>query len=125
MPIDAWPEPATRSFRHTNAAIYVPMQGQSELGASGKLEHWDRTADLGHIRVPTLTIGAQYDTMDPAHMAWMATAVQRGRYLHCGDGSHLALYDDQARYFGGVIEFLREVDASTPVEQAVGAPRSG
>jgi hypothetical protein len=27
-------------------AIYVPMQGPSELGAGGKLLTWDRTADL-------------------------------------------------------------------------------
>ncbi len=36
--------------------------------ASGKLEHWDRSADLKTIQVPTLVIGTRYDTMDPKHM---------------------------------------------------------
>jgi len=87
------------------------MQGPSELGASGKLVNWDRTADLGRVSVPTLTIGAAYDTMDPAHMAWMATQVQKGRYLHYPQGSHLALYDDPEPYFEGIIHFIYDVDS--------------
>jgi proline iminopeptidase len=111
MPPDEWPDPVNRAFKHLNPAIYVPMQGPSELGASGKLANWDRTADLGTIGVPTLVIGARHDTMDPAHLEMMAGQVQRGRYLHCPDGSHMALYDDQRVYMDGVIQFLRDVDA--------------
>jgi proline iminopeptidase len=73
------------------------------------LAQWDRTADLPQIRVPTLTIGAAHDTMDPKHMAAMARALPQGRYLHCPDGSHMAMYDDQAVYMSGLIAFLREV----------------
>lgn len=111
MPVAEWPDPVLRAFGHLNQAIYVPMQGPSELGLSGSLAHWDRTADLPQITVPTLVIGAQHDTMDPAHMAWMATAVQNGRHLHCPDGSHMAMYDDQERYVKGLIEFIQDVDA--------------
>ncbi len=87
------------------------MQGPSELGASGKLLHWDRTADLPKVAVPSLMIGARYDTMDPAHMEWMARTVQHGRYLFCPHGSHMALYDDQQTYFAGLIQFILDVDA--------------
>lgn len=111
MPPDEWPEPVMRSFRHVNPDVYIPMQGPSELGASGILEDWDRTADLERIRVPTLVIGAEHDTMDPAHMEWMADEFPNGRYLHCPDGSHLAMYDDQTVYFEGLIRFIKDVDA--------------
>jgi proline iminopeptidase len=111
MPVEEWPDPVNRTFKHINNDIYVPMQGPSELGASGKLLNWDRTADLAQISVPTLTIGARYDTMDPEHMEWMAGAVQNGRYLHCPNGSHLAMYDDQQVFFQGLIKFVRDVDA--------------
>ncbi len=110
MPLEQWPDPVNRAFKHLNPNIYVLMQGPSELGASGKLVKWDRTADLGKIAVPTLVIGAQYDTMDPKHMEWMASAVQNGRYLYCPNGSHLAMYDDQKTYFDGVVRFIRDVD---------------
>jgi proline iminopeptidase len=108
MPPDEWPEPVQRGFAHINPAIYVSMQGPSELGISSgaKLVNWDRFGDLGQIRVPALVIGAQHDTMDPEHMRQMAERLPAGRYLHCPDGSHLAMYDDQETYFAGLIDFL-------------------
>lgn len=111
MPPEQQPDPVNRAFKHLNPAIYIPMQGPSELGASGKLANWDRVADLPKITVPTLTIGARYDTMDPAHMEMMAGKVRKGRYLYCPNGSHLALYDDQKIYVEGLIRFIQDVDA--------------
>ena len=67
-------------------------------------------ADLGKITVPTLTIGAKYDTMDPEVMKKMAGMVKRGRFLYCANGAHLAMYDDQKTYFEGLIRFIRDVD---------------
>ena len=86
------------------------MQGPSELGASGKLMHWDRSAELRRIGVQSLTVGARHDTMDPSHMESMARSMPHGHYLYCSDGSHSAMYDDQERYFAGLIAFLHEVD---------------
>lgn len=110
MPVEQWPDPANRSFAKINRKIYVPMQGPSEMGASGKLEKWDRIADLPKITVPTLAIGARYDTMEPAEMERIAKSVRQGRYLFCPNGSHLAIYDDQKTYMDGVIGFLKDVD---------------
>jgi proline iminopeptidase len=110
MPAEAWPDPVNRAFAAINQAIYVPMQGPSELGAGGVLRTWDRTADLPRIDVPTLVIGARYDTMDPAFMQMMAGKLPRGTYLYCPDGSHLAMYDDQVVYFKGLIDFIRTVE---------------
>jgi proline iminopeptidase len=111
MPLDSWPDPVERTFKHLNPKVYVPMQGPSELGASGKLEHWDRIDRLGDIGIPTLSIGARHDTMDPGHMHMMAGALKRGRYLDCPNGSHMAMYDDQETYTTGLVNFLRDVDA--------------
>jgi proline iminopeptidase len=72
MPLEEWPDPVTRSIGHISPEIYVPMQGPSELGLSGSLEDWDRSADLPRIDVPALVIGATHDTMDPGHLRWMA-----------------------------------------------------
>jgi proline iminopeptidase len=104
-----WPDPVTRSLGHVNPAIYVPMQGPSELGMSGTLEDWDRSGDLQRIGVPTLVIGAAHDTMDPAHMRWMSEQLPDGRYLHCPDGSHLSQFDDPEHYFPGLVDFLKSL----------------
>jgi proline iminopeptidase len=111
MPQAQWPEPVQRSFAHINEQIYTLMQGPSELGASGRLEHWDRSKDLHRIEVPTLVIGAQHDTMDPAYMAAMAKKLPHGRFLLCPKGSHMAMYDDQPTYFDGLTGFLHDVEA--------------
>jgi proline iminopeptidase len=106
-PVDQWPEPVMYSMAHINRQIYVPMQGPSELGLSGVLLEWDRTSDLHRIELPTLVIGAQFDTMDPTFMRSMATRLPSGEYWHCPEGSHFAMYDDQETYFDGVTSFLR------------------
>ena len=106
MPPQEWPEPVVRSFAHINKAIYVPMQGPSELGASGVLADWDRFDDLSRIDVRTLVIGGAHDTMDPAHLKAMADRLPRGSYLHCPEGSHLSMYDDQQTYMSGLLAWL-------------------
>ncbi len=111
MPVEEWPDPVNRAFARLNHEIYVPLQGPSELGASGKLVNWDRTDALSEIQVPTLVIGAEHDSMDPKHMEWMASAFPNGRYLYCPNGSHFAMYDDQLTYFEGLISFIKDVDA--------------
>jgi pimeloyl-ACP methyl ester carboxylesterase len=56
---------------------------------------------LPSLSVPTLTIGGQFDTMDPKHMQWVSTRVQNGSYLYCPNGSHMQ----------GLIKFIKAVDA--------------
>ncbi len=110
MPVDQWPEPVTRSLGKLNQSLYVTMQGPSEFGIGGNLAKWDRKADLPKLNVPTLTIGAKNDTMDPEHMKWMSTQVKNGSFLYCPNGSHMDMYDDQEIYMAGLIKFLKGVD---------------
>jgi proline iminopeptidase len=113
MPVEQWPEPVNRGFKHMNEDIYVAMQGPTEFGIRGTLEKWDRTADLSKIEVPTLVIGATHDTMDPEHMKWVSTQVQQGQFLLCPNGSHFACYDDQKIYFDGLTKFIRDSNQGT------------
>lgn len=106
-PFDQWPEPMVRSMNHINKDLYVTMQGPSELGASGKLLHWDRTADLGAITVPTLVLGGEHDTMDPRFLEFMASQMPQGEAYICPDAGHLGQFDDQVSYFNGLIGFLQ------------------
>ena len=108
MPAADWPDPARRGIEHINTQIYVKMQGPSELGisATATLSEWSRFGELDRIEVPALVIGATHDTMDPAHMEEVARRLPRGTYLHCPNGSHMAMYDDQETYFRGLIDWL-------------------
>ena len=104
-----WPDALNRSLKHANSTIYVQMQGPSEFGISGLLANWDIKNRLKEISVPTLMIGAKYDTMDPKAMEEQSNMVQHGSYLYCPNGSHLAMWDDQQTYMNGVISFIKQV----------------
>ena len=105
-----WPDAVNRAFAKLNKPLYVLMQGPSEFGVSGRIEKWDRKADLPKLSMPTLVIGAKHDTMDPAHMKWVAGQVQQGSFLLCPNGSHFSMWDDQKTYFPGLVKWLKAVD---------------
>ena len=105
-----WPDALNRSLKHANGDIYVQMQGPSEFGISGLLANWDIKNRLKEITVPTLMIGAKYDTMDPKAMEEQSKMVQNGEYLYCPNGSHLAMWDDQKTYMNGVIDYIKKIN---------------
>jgi len=105
-----WPEPVNRSFGHTNNEIYVMMQGPSEFGIAGRLANWDVKDRLKEIKTPTRLIGDKHCTMEPKVMEEQSKLVQKGRYLYCPNGSHLAMWDDQQVFMNGVIKFIKDVD---------------
>lgn len=111
--LNVWPDGFNRSMKHVNSNIYVMMQGPSEFGISGRLVDWDIKHRLQEISIPTLMIGAQYDTMDPKAMEEQSKMVKRGRYLYCPNGSHLSMWDDQKVFMKGVIQFIKDVDSGS------------
>jgi proline iminopeptidase len=86
------------------------MQGPSEFGISGRLAKWDIKERLKEISIPTLMIGARHDTMDRKAMEDQSKLVQKGRYLYCANGSHMAMWDDQLVFMTGVTKFINDVD---------------
>lgn len=105
-----WPDAFNRTMKHVNSEVYTMMQGPSEFGVAGRLVNWDIKNRLKEIKVPTLMIGAKFDTMDPAAMEEQSKLVQKGRYLYCPNGSHLSMWDDQQVFMTGVIRFIHDVD---------------
>jgi proline iminopeptidase len=110
--LPVWPDAVNRSFKHVNTEIYTIMQGPSEFGIGGRLKNWDIKDRLKEIRIPTLMVGAKYDTMDPAAMEQQSKMVQKGQYLYCPNGSHLCMWDDQVIFMKGVVAFIKGVGRS-------------
>ncbi len=73
LPHAQWPDPVHRAFAHLNPKVYIPMQGPSELGASGK----------------TGTMGSNgRSAADPgAHADHRRRARHHGPEAHGGDGA--------------------------------------
>ncbi len=114
MPVEEWPKSVNLLFQHLNPAVYIYMQGHSEFGMTGNatLKNWDVSQRLKEIKVPTLVLGAQHDTMDPKYLEWMSKQVQKGRSVTT-KGSHLSQFDDPDTYFPAIINFIKDVDSGT------------
>lgn len=104
-----WPEPVNRAFRDANMAVYNHMQGKSEFVVTGTFKDWERWDDLHRIKVKTLVLGAQHDTMDADDLRKMAALMPDATSAICPEGSHLAMWDDQVAYFGYLLDFLRSL----------------
>jgi proline iminopeptidase len=107
--IQPWPESVTRAFRLANLKIYNHMQGKSEFVVTGTFKDWERWDRLPEITVRTLTLGAHYDSMDPADLIKMAELMPNATSAICPNGSHLAMWDDQAIYFEHLLKFLNSL----------------
>ena len=57
-----------RGFGHINQKVYEYIQGPSEFVPGGILEDWSVWDRLNELAVPTLTVGATHDTMNPEEM---------------------------------------------------------
>jgi len=106
--LDPWPEPMLRTLQHLAAPVLMTILGPNPFEVLGTLKHWNRFNDLKKITVPTLVIGATYDSMDPALLRSMANELPNGSYAHCPNGSHFSMWDDTANYFNAIKGFLKE-----------------
>lgn len=108
--LDPWPEPLLRSVRHFNKSISDAIFGPDEFSVSGNCQQWDRWNSLNKIAVPTLLIGAHYDTINPKDIEKMGSLIPHSQVKICENGSHLAMYDDQEAYFDALLSFINDVE---------------
>jgi len=113
--LDPWPEPVARMFRHINNQVYNTMQGPNEFVVVGNFKDWNRWHDLSQIRVPTLALGARYDTMSVDDIRRMGSMLPNSRVAIFENGSHLAMYDDQEAYFRHLVDFILDVESGRPL----------
>lgn len=110
--LDPWPEPMMRMFRHMNLQIYNTMQGPNEFVVTGTFKDWDRWGDLGRIRVPTLLMVGEFDTMRPADIEKMGHLIPNSRVAVIPGGSHCTMWDAQEDYFRHLTRFVADVEQS-------------
>jgi proline iminopeptidase len=107
--LDPWPEPVLRAVKYLAEPVYRTIQGADEFHVTGNMKAWDRWQDLARITAPALVIGARHDTISADDITRMGRLLPHGRSVICPNGSHLAMYDDQAFYFSKLIPFLQSL----------------
>ena len=111
MPFAEWPDPVHARLRRTSTGRSTSRcRGRARLGASGQ------AGELGPERPICRRSRRPRWSSAPRTTPWTRSTwrgwraqLPHGRYLHCPNGSHMAMYDDQAVYMSGLLAFLREV----------------
>lgn len=106
--LDPWPEVMTRNKGEGPNRVYLVMNGPTEFDVIGRLEHWDRSADLGNITVPTLITVGRYDEITPACAETLREGIADSRLVLFENSAHLAHLEEGERYAQVVEEFLAE-----------------
>lgn len=106
--LDPWPDAMVRTFAHIAAPVYNAMQGNNEFVVTGTFAEWDRWEHIRRIRVPTLLLVGRHDTMRVADIEEMGRRIPQAKVAVLENGSHCAMWDDEAAYFAHLLAYLRE-----------------
>ena len=107
--MDPWPEALVRSSDQMEGnQVYATMNGPTEFDVIGLLREWDRTADLGRIRVPTLVTCGRYDEITPSCSETITRGIPDAR-MHVFEQSAHCAHLEEADDFARIVEaFLSE-----------------
>lgn len=108
--VHPWPDAAQRGFSNLNQQVYETLHGPNEFLVTGNYKDWNRWDDLHKIQVPTLVLGAKYDSMSIADQEEMGRRIPNSRVNICENGSHLSMWDDQDNYFKFIQQFVSDVE---------------
>jgi proline-specific peptidase len=106
-----WPEDMQRTADELDGnQSYLTLNGPTEFDVIGSLRDWDRSADLGRIRSPSLVTCGAYDEITPACAATIARGLPDARMVVFEESAHCAHLEEPDRYATAVEEFLAGVD---------------
>jgi proline-specific peptidase len=110
--LDPWPECVEKTAAELDGnQVYLTMNGPTEFDVIGEpLRAWDRTTDLGRIRVPTLVTCGRHDEITPACSQTIADGVAGARMAVFEHSAHLAHEEEPEPYAVIVERFLASVD---------------
>lgn len=108
-----WGPNLDSAFSGINPAIYEYMWGPSEFTATGTLQNYDRTDQLGKIQVPTLFICGEYDEARPATTRYYQSLVPNAQYVVIDDAAHITMHDQPDRDVEEIRHFLDSIESSS------------
>jgi proline-specific peptidase len=112
--MEPWPEALLRSTAQLDGnQVYLTLNGPTEFDVIGRLRDWDRIADLGRIRVPTLITCGRHDELTPACSQTLLDGLPEARLVIFEESAHVAHLEEADRYAEVVESFLEEVERGT------------
>ena len=105
---DTKPPPyAGQSHKNLESSrTYPAMNGPNEFTVTGTLKGWDRSADLGRIRVPTLVLTSQWDEVSLDCHQTLQRSISASKLVVIPAARHLAMLEKPDAYVRVLRNFL-------------------
>eukprot|EP00596_Hydrurales_sp_CCMP1899_P007528 CAMPEP_0119043228 /NCGR_PEP_ID=MMETSP1177-20130426/19660_1 /TAXON_ID=2985 /ORGANISM="Ochromonas sp, Strain CCMP1899" /LENGTH=185 /DNA_ID=CAMNT_0007010911 /DNA_START=505 /DNA_END=1062 /DNA_ORIENTATION=- len=107
------PECLKQSFSKMNQEIYVKVQGASEFTLGGALEFWSITARLHIVKVPTIVLKGEFDTMSEECSQLIVDNITTAVPLvHIPRAAHCKLIDEPYVVVNILSDFLKTCESN-------------
>lgn len=90
--------------------IYVYMWGENEFFATGSLRDYDRTGDLGKIKVPVLYTTGEFDEAQPATVKYYDSLTPDSSFEIISNAGHMTMHDNPDEDLKAISGFLNKTD---------------
>jgi proline iminopeptidase len=90
--------------------VYGYMWGPSEFNATGTLKHFDATASLRGITVPTLFVAGEFDEATPSSTRNFSRLVPGSKFVVIPGSGHMTMNDNPDALLAALRTFLAEVE---------------
>jgi proline-specific peptidase len=109
--LDPFPAPLVRTIENTaGSPAYKVMYGRNQFLLTGSLRGWDRQAEVGRLRMPTLVSCGRHDKFVPACSHDLHEAIP-GSELHVFEqSSHMSHLEEPERFLAVVEDFLARAE---------------
>jgi proline-specific peptidase len=91
--------------------VYEYMWGPSEFTSTGTLKHFDATAWLRAVTIPTLFIAGEFDEATPASTQRFSQLVPGAEFVMIPGSGHVAQNDNPEAMLAALRDFLGRVEA--------------
>eukprot|EP00040_Diaphanoeca_grandis_P041890 m.263729 g.263729 ORF g.263729 m.263729 type:complete len:336 (-) comp51811_c0_seq1:127-1134(-) len=101
------------SIKGQNKEIYTAMQGASEFTFAGVLQGWSITERLNVVKVPTLVVRGEYDTMtEECHQLVVDSISTAHPIVHIPRAGHCKIIDEPQLCCEVIAKFLVSVEVA-------------
>jgi len=111
------PADADSARRTRGTLVYNYMWGPSEFTATGTLKHFDATAWLRNLRVPTLFLAGEFDEATPASTERFSKLVPGAEFRIIPNSGHSTENDNPEALLSTVRDFIRRVESNALPKQ--------
>jgi proline-specific peptidase len=90
--------------------VYLYMEGPSEFTITGTIKNYDRTPDLGKLKLPVLYIVGDNDEANPETTKYYQSLTPGAKLAVITNGGHLTMQDNPEQHNQVVAAFLDSCD---------------